>query len=70
MILKGYRTYIVNGVVALGAIAYAIWPEAEVPTGEQAGAFVDQAEALIVAGLAIVNGFLRSITTTPPGKPK
>lgn len=59
MDLKGWRTVIVNGAIAVvGVLATAKWPEL-VPA---------QYAAPIVAVIGMVNLFLRSITDTVVGK--
>jgi hypothetical protein len=71
--LKGYKTFIVNGVSLLVMIIIYFFPEAtgNLPTSEEIGAVVDQADKLIsdgglltVALTNIANMFLRAITTT------
>lgn len=58
MNMKGWRTVLVNGALAVvGVLATAKWPEL-VPV---------QYAAPIVAVVGMVNLFLRSITTTPVG---
>jgi len=72
--LKGYKTYIVNGVLFLGAAIAWIAPGADAPTPEAAEAAgiavekaVDSATELWTMGLTFGNMLLRAITTGPAG---
>ncbi len=69
--LKGYKTIIVNGLVALFMVIKLISPDAELPTVESAGVIVDQADeiitkvqALYLGAYAFGNMILRAITST------
>lgn len=68
---KGYKTIIVNGFVVLFMAIKLIFPEAELPAPDDAGAIVDQADELVTKGqalwigvLAFGNMVLRAVTTT------
>lgn len=56
--MKGYRTFVVSGLMAIfGVLAIADW-----------NAIIDNPQAGIVAlGSAIIMAILRVFTTTPPG---
>lgn len=70
--LRGWKTIAVNGVIAVVMIANIVWPEAEVPTGEDLGGvfdsligLVDQATASVVLVVNFINMWLRAVTSTP-----
>lgn len=63
--LKGYKTLIVNGALALFALVGVINPGAELPTADDVGTLVDQTDALLLLGVALVNMVLRAVTTSP-----
>lgn len=68
--LKGYRTLIFNGLMALILGYKVLAPEAEVPTEQEVGGFLDQVIEywdLLVA--TIGNIFLRFKTTTAVMRP-
>jgi len=59
--LKGYRTFIVGGAIAvLGALETLQWTD--IVTEANAG--------VIVAAIGGVIGVLRAVTTTAPGSPE
>lgn len=69
--LKGYKTMIINGLVVAFMAIKLVFPEAELPSPEDAGALVDQADeiitktqALYVGALAFGNMVLRAVTST------
>lgn len=57
--MKGWRTIIINCVVAVGGVLAAVTWSDYVPA-EYAG--------LVATGVALLNMGLRAITTTPAGK--
>lgn len=62
--LQGYRTYIVNGVFALAGILLGTGIAAPDEAAKIASAWGGGAMVIV----SVVNQFLRSITSTPPGK--
>jgi len=68
MTLKGFRTILVNGLMAAAGIALMV---TEQLTGFNWASFVDAKWApLIVIGVNLINAGLRYITTTPVGEGK
>lgn len=59
MRLRGYRTFLVNGAAALAAVVTLI-ADTDIPPGA----------SLAVIGVAVLNAYMRTITTTPAGKPE
>lgn len=82
--LKGYRTLIVNGLVLVTAILASIGAIPNPMDGNEAVAIADSAEAVanaaenvqdsgavtagVLAVYAVVNIFMRVMTSTPAGK--
>lgn len=64
-LLQGYRTMIVNFIVALIGVIAVMFPEAQLPTPEELGMTVDQFIGALLALLAVINMILRAVTKTP-----
>lgn len=64
--LAGYKTLVVNAVIAIWALVIAIWPElpGEV-TPDVVGAWFDQVTGLVVGAVAVINMALRLMSSTP-----
>lgn len=67
--LKGYRTVIVNGVVALAGVlvAFGLIPAAETVSADQVASSVDALIGGITVAIAVVNFVLRAVTNTSIG---
>lgn len=63
--MKGYRTVILNGLVAAIPVIDAV-----VNNGAALGPILGPHGAAIIAGLGVINLGLRTITNTPVGKKK
>lgn len=64
--LKGYKTLIVNGIIAVFGVLSAVFgPDVDAPTADQVGILVDTADGLIMAIVGLINVGLRMVTTTP-----
>jgi len=71
--LQGYRTIIVNLLVAVLGVLAAAFPGASFPSPEELGVTVDQFVGALIAVVAIINVILRAVTSTPvfrPAQPK
>lgn len=66
--LKGYRTLIVNGLVFAFGLLQAFGVVDLVPSPDEVGGNVDTVSGAVAAIVAVVNGLLRYITTTPVGE--
>jgi hypothetical protein len=65
--LAGYKTLIVNAVVAVVAVGVALWPSLPWAewTPEGIAAWYDQMTVLVVGAVALLNMGLRLLATTP-----
>lgn len=65
--LAGYKTLIVNAVVAVVAVGVALWPSLPWAewTPEGIAAWYDQMTVLVVGAVAVLNMGLRLLATTP-----
>jgi hypothetical protein len=68
MTLKGFRTALINGVMAVSVAVLALTAEL---VGFNWSAFFEAKWApVIIIGINLLNIFLRWVTTTPWGQPK
>jgi hypothetical protein len=51
--LKGYKTFIVNGAALIFGLIFVIVPEAELPSSDEVGVLVDQADVVLSQGQGI-----------------
>ena len=67
--LKGYRTFVVNLVIALVGVlvALGVIPAAEAVTAEQVDTAVNTLIGGVAVIVAVVNFLLRIVTNTKPG---
>lgn len=63
--LKGYRTMIFNGIMAVLVVFKYIYPDAELPDAAVIGSLLDGIIANIEAITVVGNVILRAFTTTP-----
>jgi hypothetical protein len=68
--MKGYRTLIFNGIMALVAILsqFGAFGDTPAPTAEAVNQGLDLIDQIIMAVTVIGNMGLRVVTTTPVGK--
>ena len=63
--LQGYRTVIVNLLVAILGVIAVVFPGADLPTPEELGLTVDQFIGALIAFIGVLNVILRALTSTP-----
>lgn len=70
--LKGYRTFIVNLVIALVGVLVALGaiPVTEAVTADQVDAAVNALIGAVAIIVAVINFLMRLVTNTKPGQPE
>lgn len=64
--LAGYKTYIINGLLAIFGILSAIFGPVEgAPDAKDVELLLDSADGIVVSIISIVNLILRTVTKTP-----
>ncbi len=62
--MKGWRTILFNGIMALIAVVYALNPDAEKPTPEQVDGAITAGEGAWASIVVVGNAILRALTTS------
>lgn len=63
--MKGYKTLVFNGLMAIIAIVHALNTDASLPDATAVQSAVDQFSTWFDSALVIGNIILRAVTTTP-----
>jgi hypothetical protein len=63
--MKGYKTLVFNGLMAIVAIVHALNTDAQLPDAAAVQGVVDQFSTWFEGALVVGNIILRAITTTP-----